>query len=253
MTAIFAVANQKGGVGKTATAINLGAGAAMQEYKTLIIDTDPQGNIADSLGLPEGNDLIGFIDQHPTARAIPAREHLSIIRSDKRTAAYKTQLAGRDYREYVLLEALEKLDSSWDMVIIDCAPSVDILHMAALVAADWLLIPTRLDQFSVKGVLEILQTVTLVNKRGGAVKVGGIIPTFYDRTTTETQEQLENLAAAFGPQVWPIIPQDSKIRTANRAGKTLWEYAPTARAIAGIKGIGGGYQSALSRLLDLLK
>lgn len=251
MTAVIAVANQKGGVAKTTTAVTLGHGAALRGLEVLLIDVDPQGNVTDSLGLPEGNDLIGLLEK-TRLEQLNARPNLDVIRSDKTTASYKNSLAGRDYREYVLSESLEHL-RVYDLIIIDCAPSVDVLHVAALTAADWLIVPTRLDQFAVKGVLEILRTVSMVNRRGGKCSLAGIVPTFYDRQTAETQMQLEHLVNQFGSQIWPIIPQDAKIRGANRAGKTLYEYAPKTRALIGIDGIGGGYESVLDRLTTLIR
>lgn len=247
---VIAVANQKGGVGKTVTAVTLAHGAAKRGISTLIIDLDPQGNVADSLGLEEGNDLGAMLDGRLQYRS-SGRENLAVVRSDKNTASIKTILAGRDYREYILREALTPVMQLFGLVIFDCAPSIDVLHVASLTAADYLVIPSRLDQFAVKGVLEILRTLAVVNRRGGRCSLAGIVPTFYDRQTLETQMQLENLAAAFRGQIWPMIPQDTLIRRSNRAGKTLWEYAPKSRALLGVEGIGGGYQAVLARMMDL--
>jgi len=247
--AVIAVANQKGGVGKTATAVNLAHGAARMGKTTLLVDLDPQGNVADSLGISEGNDLIPMLEGY--SEPLQARADLHVIRSDKATANYKSVLAGRDYREYVIAEALTQYQREYSLIILDCAPSVDVLHVAALTAANYLVIPTKLDQLAVKGVLEILRTMGAVNRRGGRASLAGIVPTFYDRTTTETQVQLEHLAGAFGSQVWPCIPMDAKLRAANRAGKTLWEFSPRSRALVGIAGMGGGYQSVLNCLLQI--
>lgn len=249
--AIVAVANQKGGVGKTATAVNLGHGAALRGYTTLVVDLDPQGNVSDSLGVPDGNDLISMLEGGQIA--FPVRDNLYLVRSDKQTANYKNVIAGRDYREYVIAEALAPYADRFDLIILDCAPSVDVLHVAALTAADYLVIPTKLDQLAVKGVLEILRTLGAVNRRGGHATLAGIVPTFYDRATNETQLQLEHLAGAFKDSIWPVIPTDVKIRAANRAGKTLWEYSPKCRALVGIAGMGGGYLSVLERLIHLVK
>ncbi len=252
---IIAVANQKGGVGKTVTAVTLAHGAALRGKMVLLVDLDPQGNVSDSLGLEEENELIHFLEGD-SYEVKYGRENLSVIRSDKRTAAYKNILAGRDYRELTIIENLETWKkTTWhnwfDLIFLDCAPSIDVLQVAALTAADYLIIPTKLDQFAVKGILEVLRSMAAVNKRGGHLTLAGVVPTFYERTTKESQSQLESLAAQFESAIWPLIPQDVTIRQANRAGQSLWEYAPACRAITGIDGIGGGYASVLNRLLSL--
>lgn len=247
---ILAVANQKGGVGKTVTAVSLAHGAALRGYKVLLVDLDPQGNVADSLGIPQGNDLYNLLIERRGQRFVLARENLAVSRADKHAAALKSMLAGMDDREDVLVDALAGV-SGPHLVIFDCAPSLDVLHRAALQAADWLIIPTRLDQFAVKGVLEIIRTLATVNQKGGACQMAGIVPTFYDRQTNETQQQLENLAAAFKGQLWPMIPVDNQVRLANRAGKSLWEFAPRGRAVCGVDQA-GGYASVLDRVLSLL-
>jgi chromosome partitioning protein len=248
---VIAIANKKGGVGKTCTAVNLAHGAALRGRSVLVVDLDPQGNVADSLGLAAGCELKAWLGDGRDLRVIAAygRYNLSVVRSDKTTVGLKMTLA--DDGMFVLREALEPI-SWYDLVILDCAPSLDVMHTAALFAADWLIVPTRLDQIAVKGVGEILRTLATVIRRGGRCSLAGILPTFYDRQTTESQRQLEHLAQNFGKQLWPPIPQDAKIRTANRAGKTLFEYAPASRAVMGIDGIGGGYLSVLDRLIKII-
>lgn len=249
---VIAIANQKGGVGKTVTAVTLAHGAALNGLRICLVDLDPQGNVADSLGLDTGNDLVAWLDGSQIHWKVEGRQGLDVIRADKHLVAFKSVLAGRDYREYVVSEAAERVKERYDLMILDCAPSMDVLHVAALVAADWLIIPTRLDQFSLKGVAEILKTLESTRRRGGRCALAGVLPTFFDRVTVESQKQLENLAAGFKGMVWPMIPQDARVRPANRAGKTLWEYAPGCRALVGLAGIGGGYQSVLSRMMDIV-
>lgn len=250
--AIVCVANQKGGVGKTTSAVTLAAGAARRGYKVLLIDLDSQGNVADSLGMDAGGELTMWLvqDMDIWRVAVQARENLDVIRADKTTANLKIMLSGMDFREYTLMNALGKYE--YDLVIMDCAPSVDVLHTAALVAADYLIIPTKLDQFAIKGVRESLRSLQAVQHASRSkCQLAGVLPTFYDRVTKESQAQLVNLSEAFRGLVWPVIPQDVNCREANRMGKTLYEYDAKSRAIRGVEETGrlaGGYDAALFRL-----
>ncbi len=250
----IAIANQKGGVGKTTTAVTLAHGLSTRGYKTLLIDLDPQGNVADCMGLPAGNDLFTLMlpDSSATLETSAhqsGRAGLDVVRSDKRTVGLKMILAGMDMREYALDNLLK--DHDYDIVLLDCAPSVDVLMTAAIVASDYLVIPSRLDQLSVKGIRDLLQSLEPL-KRITTCTLGAIVPTFYDRQTNESYLQLRHLAQTFGESVWPPIPQDTVCREAARFGKTLWEYAPATRSIIGYpdkkNGMIGGYTQVLDRL-----
>lgn len=241
---IVAVANQKGGVGKTTTAVTLAHGAALKGWRVLIIDLDPQGNVADALGLPSGNELNELLMGNSSLAHLTwgARPKLEVIRADKQVAQLKLYLTTVDFRERVIAKALR--GHPYDLVVLDCAPSVDVLHTAALVAADLLMIPTRMDQFAIKGVAETVTSLAAVRAAGASsCRIGAVIPTMYDRVTRESQEQLINLAGAFGKQVWPPVMSDVACRVAARAGKTLWEMR-RSRALA-------GYEAGLSRLMDV--
>jgi chromosome partitioning protein len=159
MPTTIAILNQKGGVGKTTTAVMLASGFARKGCQVLLVDLDTQGNVADSLGIPQSDDLRRLLspdlhqplDQAATSSGL---ERLCVIRSEKSTAGLKQTLAGMTLREYILADALEAAD--YDLIFLDCAPSVDVLHFASLVAADYLIIPTRLDKLAVNGVRDAL-------------------------------------------------------------------------------------------------
>lgn len=257
--AVLAIANQKGGVGKTTTAVTVGHGFAREGYRVLLVDLDSQGNVADSLGLPGGDDLRRLLSPErprplPEVRTPSGRDHLEVVRADKTTAALKQILAGVTLREYVLADVLAGAD--YDLIVLDCAPSVDLFHFAALVAADWLLVPTRLDKLAVNGVRDVLQTLVSL-QRVSRCQLAGVLPTFYERVTRESHAQLRHLAETFRGQVLPPIPLDTQCREAARYGQTLWEYAPESRAVAGLPldGTGrrvGGYAQTIERLKEVL-
>jgi chromosome partitioning protein len=256
--AIFAVLNQKGGVGKTTTAVTIASALARLDYATLLVDLDSQGNVADSLGLETGDDLRRLLSPDlrlPLAQVVTpsGRPNLDVIRADKTTAVLKQILAGVDLREYVLADALARND--YDAIVFDCAPSVDLFHIAALVAADYIVIPTRLDKLAVNGVRDALQTLASL-RRISRCQLAGIVPTFYERTTAESHLQLTHLAQTFGQRVLPPIPQDTRCREAARVGKTLWEYDPATRSLSGYEnGNGkhlGGYNQVVERIKELL-
>jgi chromosome partitioning protein len=252
----IAVANQKGGVGKTTSAIHIGAGLAAAGQRTIIIDTDPQGHVALALGLPKGAGLYNLlVDGDPLAEVVQeARSNLWIIPSDKRTEKANRYLTSLDYREQVLADALPD-KAPYDIALFDLAPSLTVLHIAALAASDMVIIPCRLDHLAMDGVNEILRTIAEVNRHGGHISEWFVVPTFFERVTNETQTQLEALAKAFPSRVWPPIPADTRLREASVYGQTAWEYAPKSPAIAGIQ-IGssrvGGYGEVVQRIQGVL-
>lgn len=256
---IIVVANQKGGVGKTTTAVTLAHGLALTGCRTLLVDLDSQGNVADSLGLPAGNDLYRLLtpdkpDPLPQI-AFFARDNLDVIRADKSTVRLKLTLSGLDDRHLVLADALA--EAAYDAVLIDCPPSVDLFQTTALVAADYLLIPTQLNQLAIKGIKELLDSLKSVRRLSPTnCRLIGIVPTLFNRSTTEQFEQLRHLAGVFKSLVYPPIPTDTKCTEATRAGQTLWEYAPQSRALRGyVNGSGsplGGYGQVLAKVKELL-
>lgn len=256
---IISFANQKGGVGKTTTAVTLGHALAQRGHRTLIVDTDPQGHVALALGLEKAPGLYNLILDECGLRqaAQTARPNLWIIPGDKRTEKAQRYLASMDFREHVMSRLLD--DQYYEYILIDLAPSLGVLHVASLVASDWVVVPTKLDALAVDGVNEILRSYAEIVRQGGTIQGYSIIPTFFDRTTNETREQLKALVKTFGDRVLPPIPCDTRAREAAAYGKTLWEYASTSQAVTGYqtgRGPGrstqtvGGYAQIVDRLLE---
>lgn len=252
---VISFANQKGGVGKTTTAVTLASGLAQQEYRTLLIDLDPQGHIAFSFGVEKSPGLYRcVVGGEPLNRVVTSvRPNLDILPSDKRTEQVKRYITMSDFRENVMLEMLDK--SSYDVVMMDMAPSMDVLHINGLVASDWVIIPTRPDAMAIDGVKEILLTMGEVARRGYPFQGYSILPTFFDRTTRETLVQFQEIVKTFGKRVWPPIPQDTRTREASAYGKTLWEYTPNSPVMVGYsngRSRLGGYQQILKRTIEVI-
>jgi len=250
----LAIVNQKGGVGKTTTAVTLGHGLAIAGANVLLVDLDAQGNVGDALGLEKNGGLYRLLFENGSA-AIQAsgRERLDVVMGNHSTVEAKSRLAGMDFREYALREALSRFDDTYHVVILDVAPGVDILQVAALVACDAYLIPVELSHLAVVGASAALSSAAELMRRsqGACGYFLGVLPTMWERTTNESHQQLEALVELFGEGGWPPILVDVKAREAPAHGRTLWEYAPQCRALRGVE-IGGmrrgGYQQVLQRL-----
>jgi chromosome partitioning protein len=251
--AVLALVNQKGGVGKTTSAVTLAAGLATAGFRTLLVDLDAQGNVADALGLEKGPGLYRLLIEDAGRRAVSSgRTDLDVVLGNKRTVEARQILTGRMFREQVLRQALDGLDG-YDAVVLDVAPGVDLLQVSALVAATAFLIPVSLSHLAVVGAGDALASVAAL-KQAGALRAQflGILPTMWERTTRESHTQLQALVKQFGRMVWPPIPLDVKAREAPAYGQTLWEYAPGTRALVGtdMEGVRrGGYRQVLQRVV----
>ncbi len=259
MGAVLAVANQKGGVGKTTTAVTLGHGLALEGFRVLVVDLDVQGHVAKALGMRKEPGLYRVIalEEAIETQIRQARPGLDILPSDKRTEMAKRILVSMDFKEDVLARKLEPVRELYHLIILDCAPSLDVLHVASLVASDLLLVPTKLDHLALDGVNEVLRSVVQLRQmRGEAPLFVGVLPTFYDRTTRETLVQLKQLIGAFKDKVLPPIPLDTKLREAAAYRKTIWEYAPRSRSVVGFHNSNGnhigGYKTLVERFKEVL-
>ena len=259
---IIAVTNQKGGVGKTTTAITIAHALTFKGYKVLVVDLDSQGNVAEALGMepsPAAFELLVGRKSLDEVVLSTDRDGLYIVPGDNSTAVAKQMLASQGFAEFVLKTALRGKPggrapaADYDVVFLDMAPSLDILHISAIVAADYMLVPVKLDHLALVGVRLVAKTMGEVREKLVGLgapftcKLLGVLPTFYERQTRESQRNLEKLSEAFGGLVMPLIPVDTKLREAPAHGKTIWEYAPASRGALGVRVNShtvGGYKRA---------
>jgi chromosome partitioning protein len=251
----LAIVNQKGGVWKTTTAVTVAHGLAALGKSTLLVDLDAQGNVADCLGLKKGPGLYDFLAREAGLAAIveSGRPRLDVVMGDRMTAELKRTLAGDAFGIFKLRNALMDVSTEYDVCVLDAAPGADILQMGALVACTHFLLPVGLAELAVIGAVDALGMVASLKKHDAFKGTFlGVLPTQWDRTTNESQAQLEAMTSKFQALVWPPIPQDTKAREAARFGKSLLEYAVDGRAVRGVE-IGGklvgGYGRVVSRLV----
>lgn len=258
-TTFIAIASQKGGVGKTTTALTLGHGLAIQGYRTLLVDLDPQGHIARMLNIEKAPGVRRwFYDNAPIPSCIiNVRPNLDLLPGDKSTDKVIGNIRDEAYGEQKFANALRAATVNYRIVIMDMAPSLNKLQLAALVTADHVIIPTRLRHTDMDGVQEVLLSIAEMTRHGHAIQSYQIVPTFYDRTTTETGIRLKELVAQYGKRVWPPIMQDTRLSEAPGYGKTVWEYAPDCNGLLGyVNGGGkrlGGYACIVQHVISLIE
>lgn len=236
-TKIIAVANQKGGVGKTTTAVHVAHGLALLGRDVLLIDLDPQGNCATALGLEQHPGVFRFlVDFAPVTKILRPtnRENLWAILGDKSTATAQTVINAAERPASFLRERLDEL---WEpgkgphYVIFDLAPSLGGLQERALWAADYVLIPTSPDLLSFKGVKDMFETLKILQKKQEwKGKLLGVLPTLYDETTRESVATMEELKQRFPKTLFDPIHRTTKFRDATARGCTIFEFDSTSRA-----------------------
>jgi chromosome partitioning protein len=234
-----AILNQKGGTGKTTTAVNLAAGLAEREQQVLLVDTDAQGNVGVSLGVAGEKSLYHVLvnGAEPSEVAVPVRSHLDVITSDSTLAAAEIWLARQntDQRSRMLTKRLNMLAVSrkYDHVIIDCGPSLNLLNQNALSYVDEVIIPVTCDYLALVGVKQVLKTIKDVERHlGHAVRISAVLPTFYDGRTRLAREVLETLQGHFKTKCLEPIRHNTRLAEAPSHKKTIFEYAPVSHGAA---------------------
>jgi chromosome partitioning protein len=234
---VIAIANQKGGVGKTTTAINLSASLAANDLRVLLVDSDPQGNATTGLGVAKGEGrptlyqvLLG---EEEIARSIvhTGFEGLDIIPSDKNLVAANIELVELENRESRLRDKLGPVRGQYHFILIDCPPALDLLTLNAMVAADTILIPIQCEFFALEGISQLLDTIDRVRESFGCdLKVEGVLLTMYDDRTNLTRQVEQDLRNFFEDAVFKtVIPRSVRLAEAPSFGKPIIFYDVRSR------------------------
>ena len=233
----IAITNQKGGVGKTTTAINLSASLAEKGKRVLVVDADQQGNTTSGLGL-EKNEIAQTIYEIFLGEATIAEvkqptcmEGMEILPSNINLTGAEIELIGKEKREYILREELQKVKSSYDFIIIDCPPSLNLITINALTAADTVLVPIQCEYFALEGLEQLLHTVNLVKERlNPSLEIEGIVFTMFDARTNLSLQVVEEVKRSLGKNVYrTIIPRNVRLGESPSHGLPISLYDPKSK------------------------
>jgi len=234
MGRIIAIANQKGGVGKTTTSINLSASLAEKGKKVLVIDTDPQGNTTSGLGV-EKNELdntiyellLGECSIHECIIK-DVIKNVSVLASNVNLAAAEIELIGVDKKEYILKKEVDWIKDQYDYILIDCPPSLSMLTVNAMTTANTVLVPIQCEYYALEGLSQLIHTVNLVKERlNPELAMEGVVFTMYDSRTNLSSQVVENVKLHFKQKVFDtVIPRNIRLAEAPSYGMPICSYDP---------------------------
>ena len=234
MARIIAIANQKGGVGKTTTAINLSAALAAMGKKILTIDVDPQGNTTSGLGLERSEceytvyELILSQCSLEDCVMDSPYENLQVIPSNVNLAGAEIELIGTEEREYILKDFIDPVRDNYDFIIIDCPPSLNTLTVNAMTTADSVLVPIQCEFYALEGLSQLIHTINLVSERlNPDLYIEGVVFTMYDARTNLSLQVVENVKSNLNQNIYKsIIPRNIKLAEAPSHGMPINHYDP---------------------------
>jgi chromosome partitioning protein len=233
MARIISIANQKGGVGKTTTAVNLAASLAITERRTLLVDADPQGNATSGIGIAKDTVRLSLYDAlingESVAEAVVrqvALPHLDVLPATQDLVAAELELVDRDGRERMLRQALAPIGDQYDYILIDCPPSLGLITLNVLTASQGVLIPIQCEYYALEGISQLLNTVRLVQQNfNSALAIDGVLLTMYDARLNLCRQVAEDAKEYFGAKVFRTpVPRNVRLAEAPSFGKPILMY-----------------------------
>lgn len=248
MSTVFAIANQKGGVGKTTSSVNLAASLFATRKKVLLIDLDPQGNATSGSGVDKQSPeytvhdvLMGEVDMATAIVNTPEGSGFDLLSANGDLTAAEVQLLDMDKREYVLRDALQSVRDNYDFVLIDCPPSLNMLTVNAMTAADSVIVPIQCEYYALEGLTSLMNTIEKIRAvLNPSLHIGGLLRTMYDPRNSLSNDVSNQLITHFGDKVYrTIIPRNVRLAEAPSHGEPVITYDSRSRGAVSYLALAG--------------